>query len=88
VSIPVTTVLRRRSISRSSYHSGIVDRHRRFREFPLGELLDQNAVVQGFPLLRENDDFGVRIGLPDRFGRGGSGDAVTDNDVGRTHTSE
>ena len=64
---------------------GFVDRNRCLGEFPLGELLDENPVIQCLTLVRDDRDVSVGVRLADRLRRGRSRDTVPDYHVRRAH---
>jgi len=67
---------------------GLVNRDRRLGELPLGELLDENSVVQRLPFVSQNCDVSVRVPLPDRLGGRTPRNPVADDDVRRAHVRE
>jgi hypothetical protein len=54
-------------------------------QFSFRELLDQDAIVQGFPLVGDDRDIGVRTFLVDRLGRRTAGDPVAEYHVRSAH---
>jgi hypothetical protein len=65
---------------------GVVDRDGRFGQFPLRELLDQDAVVERLAFVRDDSDVGVGRALSEGLRRGAPRDPVADDYVRRGHT--
>ncbi len=63
----------------------LVDGNRCLWEFALGELLDENAVVQRFTFVGNDRNIGVRVLFPKSLGGGTPGNAISDDYVRRAH---